>query len=217
MSPRPKRSSGQSDGDHRLDARPPRVLPPGARGREVLEVVHDLPVVEAWIADVQVRRSLVPPARCHGSLTTPDGCKGSRSSAPCHRSLRTPRISIRAVQATAFRTLEGGDMRAFVTGGTGFIGGRVVRRLRERGDEVVALVRSPRRRERPGRARLRAGRGRPVLRPTRSGAAMQGCDAVFHIAAVYKVGHPGVRARRDARGERARAPSGCSTPRSRRT
>src|SRR5438552_381759 len=34
-------------------------------------------------------------------------------------------------------------MRAFVTGGTGFIGGRVVRRLRDRGDEVVALVRSP--------------------------------------------------------------------------
>ena len=34
-------------------------------------------------------------------------------------------------------------MKAFVTGGTGFIGGRLVRRLRERGDDVVALVRSP--------------------------------------------------------------------------
>ncbi len=30
-----------------------------------------------------------------------------------------------------------------VTGATGFIGGRVVRRLRDRGDEVVAIVRSP--------------------------------------------------------------------------
>ncbi len=35
------------------------------------------------------------------------------------------------------------QVKAFVTGGTGFIGGRVARRLRERGDEVVALVRSP--------------------------------------------------------------------------
>jgi thioester reductase-like protein len=34
-------------------------------------------------------------------------------------------------------------MRAFVTGATGFIGGHVARLLRERGDEVVALVRTP--------------------------------------------------------------------------
>jgi uncharacterized protein YbjT (DUF2867 family) len=33
-------------------------------------------------------------------------------------------------------------MRLFLTGGTGFIGARVAQRLRERGDDVVALVRS---------------------------------------------------------------------------
>ena len=34
-------------------------------------------------------------------------------------------------------------MKVFVTGGTGFIGGAVVRQLRARGDDVVALVRTP--------------------------------------------------------------------------
>lgn len=33
-------------------------------------------------------------------------------------------------------------MKVFLTGGTGFIGGRIAERLRERGDEVSALVRS---------------------------------------------------------------------------
>ncbi|HWC09504.1 MAG TPA: NAD-dependent epimerase/dehydratase family protein, partial [Solirubrobacterales bacterium] len=34
-------------------------------------------------------------------------------------------------------------MKVFVTGGTGFIGGALVRQLRARGDEVVCLVRTP--------------------------------------------------------------------------
>lgn len=75
-------------------------------------------------------------------------------------------------------------MRAFVTGATGFVGGRLVAKLRERGDDVAALVRDP--------ARVRgldvelvqgdlSDRGRLA-------GEMQGCDAVFHLAAVYKVG-----------------------------
>src|SRR5690242_14774498 len=80
-------------------------------------------------------------------------------------------------------------MRAFVTGGTGFIGGRVVRRLRDRGDEVVALVRDP------ARASDLAGIGCELVEGDLSSLevirrGVQGCDAVFHIGAVYKVGIP---------------------------
>jgi nucleoside-diphosphate-sugar epimerase len=74
-------------------------------------------------------------------------------------------------------------MRAFVTGATGFLGGRLTTRLRERGDEVVALVR----RDVELDAELVRGdlSNRGVLRE-----AMHGCDAVFHCAAVYEVGVP---------------------------
>lgn len=80
-------------------------------------------------------------------------------------------------------------MKAFVTGGTGFIGGYVVRKLRDRGDDVVALVRS----------RSKAGGlealGCEIVEgdlsdQERLRKAMAGCDSVFHIAALYKVGVP---------------------------
>jgi dihydroflavonol-4-reductase len=80
-------------------------------------------------------------------------------------------------------------MRVFVTGGTGFIGGHVVRRLRERGDEVVALVRTPEKGvalEAEG-CELAAGTlaDKDVIR-----TAMEGCDAAIHGAAIYEVGVP---------------------------
>jgi dihydroflavonol-4-reductase len=80
-------------------------------------------------------------------------------------------------------------MRVFVTGGTGFIGGQVVRRLRERGDEVRALVRSP------DKGQALADLGCELVSGTLSnkdaiGAGMQGCEAAIHGAAVYEVGIP---------------------------
>jgi dihydroflavonol-4-reductase len=75
-------------------------------------------------------------------------------------------------------------MRAFVTGGTGFIGSRVVKRLRDRGDEVVVLAR------RPDRA---AGLDAELVEGDLGDAdairrGVEGCQAVFHIAADYRVG-----------------------------
>lgn len=80
-------------------------------------------------------------------------------------------------------------MRAFVTGGTGFIGGRLVRQLRERGDDVVALVRSP-----SSASELEALGCELVEGDLRSSEALhrglEGADSAFHAAAVYKVGVP---------------------------
>jgi dihydroflavonol-4-reductase len=80
-------------------------------------------------------------------------------------------------------------MRAFVTGGTGFIGSRVIKRLRDRGDEVVALVRTPSK-----AADLQATGTELIEGDLSSDDAIkrgtEGADAVFHIGAVYKVGIP---------------------------
>src|SRR4051812_45409321 len=80
-------------------------------------------------------------------------------------------------------------MRAFVTGGTGFIGSRVIKRLRERGDEVVALVRTP------SKAQDLLDQGVQLVEGDLSSDdaikhGTEGADAVFHIGAVYKVGIP---------------------------
>jgi dihydroflavonol-4-reductase len=80
-------------------------------------------------------------------------------------------------------------MKVFVTGGTGFIGGSVVRQLRARGDEVVCLARNP------DKAQDLAGIGCEIVAgdlgdDTAIHAGMSGCDAVIHGAAVYEVGIP---------------------------
>ena len=71
---------------------------------------------------------------------------------------------------------------AFVTGGSGFIGGRLIERLRADGHEVRALARSE-----DAAGRIRARGGEPVdgdladARAIEAGAT--GCDLAFHAAA----------------------------------
>jgi nucleoside-diphosphate-sugar epimerase len=80
-------------------------------------------------------------------------------------------------------------MRVFVTGGAGFIGRAVVRRLVGRGDRVVAVVRDPK------RADALTGLDLELLAGDLSKTAdivdaMRGCDAAVHLAGMYRVGIP---------------------------
>lgn len=82
-------------------------------------------------------------------------------------------------------------MKAFVTGGTGFIGQHVVKKLLARGYDVVALARSPLSES----ARQLTAMGATVvpgdiLDIDSMREPMAGSDLVFHIAAWYKIGDP---------------------------
>lgn len=76
-----------------------------------------------------------------------------------------------------------------MTGGTGFIGGEIVRQLRGRGDDVAGLVRTPAK-----AAKLTELGCEPVAGDLSDAAAIragvEGCDAVVHAAAMYEVGIP---------------------------
>jgi dihydroflavonol-4-reductase len=80
-------------------------------------------------------------------------------------------------------------VKAFVTGGTGFIGGEVVRQLRARGDEVVCLVRSPEKGRKVAELGCRLVSG-DLGDAAAIRAGMEGCDGVVHAAAMYEVGIP---------------------------
>src|SRR5687767_4851019 len=80
-------------------------------------------------------------------------------------------------------------MRILVTGGAGFIGLAVVRRLVERGDRVMAIVRDPER----ATALTDLGvetRAGDLSRTAAIVDAMRGSDAAIHIAGMYRLGIP---------------------------
>jgi dihydroflavonol-4-reductase len=78
-------------------------------------------------------------------------------------------------------------MKAFITGATGFIGGRVARKLLQRGDQVTALVRSSK-----DAAVLQAAGAQVVFGDITERESMRegmhGSQVVFHIAGWYKIG-----------------------------
>ncbi|HYM53062.1 MAG TPA: NAD-dependent epimerase/dehydratase family protein [Candidatus Dormibacteraeota bacterium] len=80
-------------------------------------------------------------------------------------------------------------MRAFVTGAAGFIGGSLVRQLRARGDEVLALVRDAGRADALRKLGCELIEGDLGAMPDEDlRAALEGSDALFHLAGSYRVG-----------------------------
>ncbi len=78
-------------------------------------------------------------------------------------------------------------MKYFVTGATGFVGGRVARMLLQAGHDVIAVVRAPE------KARDLAALGVDIRKGDVTDkesmrAPMSGVDGVYHIAGWYKIG-----------------------------
>lgn len=78
-------------------------------------------------------------------------------------------------------------MKYFVTGTTGFVGGRMARLLREKNHEVVAIVRSPDKATELQAIGVTIVKG-DVTDKESMREPMRGCDGVFHIAGWYKIG-----------------------------
>lgn len=80
-------------------------------------------------------------------------------------------------------------MRVFITGGAGFIGQAVARRLATRGDRVTAVVRDAARAE--GLVDLGVDvREGDLSRTAAIVDAMRGTDSAIHMAGIYRVGIP---------------------------
>lgn len=78
-------------------------------------------------------------------------------------------------------------MRYFVTGATGFVGGRVTRQLVAAGHQVVAVVRSQARAADLAALGVELHQG-DVTDKESMRAPMTGADGIFHIAGWYKIG-----------------------------
>lgn len=79
-------------------------------------------------------------------------------------------------------------MKIFVTGATGFIGGRLAQKLAARGDTVVCIARDPSKvKTNAALPNLQWVRG-DVTEPTSFKEALRGADAVFHLVGLYKYG-----------------------------
>lgn len=78
-------------------------------------------------------------------------------------------------------------MRYFVTGATGFIGGRLARKLVEMGHQVVTIARTPEKAGDLVALGVEVHKGDLTDKESMR-APMTGADGVYHVAAWYKLG-----------------------------
>jgi dihydroflavonol-4-reductase len=82
-------------------------------------------------------------------------------------------------------------MRIALTGASGYTGGRLLEALRARGDEVRVLLRGSTGGGERARALASSVVGGDLADEGALAALVEGCDAVLHVAAVYRTaGHP---------------------------
>jgi nucleoside-diphosphate-sugar epimerase len=77
-------------------------------------------------------------------------------------------------------------MKAFVTGGSGFVGRHMIQMLRDRSDEVVALARSEQAARQVTQLGAKAVRGDLLDQQTMI-RGMQDCDVIFHVAGFLSI------------------------------
>ena len=80
-------------------------------------------------------------------------------------------------------------MKVLVTGATGFIGSRVVRKLLEKGADIRVLVRKKSNLENISGLHVDLAYG-DLTEPESLYDALEGCEALFHVAAEYKLWIP---------------------------
>lgn len=75
-------------------------------------------------------------------------------------------------------------MTILVTGGTGYVGGAVVRALRDRGEQVRVLARNNSKTNHLIELGVEIAQG-DILDQSSLEAALDGCDTLYHTAAIY--------------------------------
>ena len=105
-------------------------------------------------------------------------------------------------------------MKALVTGATGFVGSHLAEALRARGDEVTALVRSPKKAESLAPLGVRVVEG-DLDDPASLARAAEGQEVVFHVAGLVAAGSEGefMRCNRDGTARLVAAASGAGASR----